>query len=137
VICAIERAPQRRRNTEDRKNAIRDVQSRHLFRIPLPGYTDRISLVNPDVLKDAVLLAIDEVVGRRHIYLIDVQSRRRVPDSHQRLRVRIRQRLKQDAFDNAEDRDIRTDTGGKGNHRDGGENGRTPKPPYNLPDLAE
>ena len=137
IIDAIEPATEIGRQAENRKNAIGHIESLHLFGVALPGNADRVSLVNPDVYKCPVLLAINEVVRRRHIHFIDIQSRGRVPHSHQRFRMRVGQRLQQDTLDHAEHCNVGAYAGGKCNQRDRGEDWCAPQPAHNLLELAE
>ena len=66
------------------------------------------------------MLAIDEVVGGRHVEIGDVDARGRVPDADEFVGLGIGKRLEQDALEDAEEDGIAADSGSERDNRDGG-----------------
>jgi hypothetical protein len=135
-IGTVEPPSQHRRHTQYRQHPIRHIQCLHLLGTALLRHRDRIAFIDPNVLEHAILLAINKVIRRRHIHFVQVQSRCRMPHSHQCLRMWIRQRLQQHPFHYAEHRNVRAHPRGQRDQRDNGEQRRTPKPAQNLFQLA-
>ena len=76
---------------------------------PMPVIVRPAVAVQADVLKDAALVAIREVLRRRHAELVDVEAGRNLLDADELVGVRVGQRLDQHAIDDAEDRGVGAD----------------------------
>src|SRR5580658_138324 len=64
-IVGIAKPPsQHRRHTQNRKDAVRDIQNPHPFGLRHARYADGIAMVEADILESAALLAKNEVVRR-------------------------------------------------------------------------
>ena len=140
TVCAPLGATSARLNARPSNGGIPRIGSRpsvtssalHLLGIALAGDAHRIALVNADVFEDSILLAIDEVIGRRHVDFVDVDPRRSVPHADQPFGMRVGKRLEQHAFDHAEDCDRGAYSRSQRNEGDDGEAGRPAKPSHNL-----
>jgi hypothetical protein len=89
-------------------------------------------LVDADVLEGFILFAIDEVVGRSHVEIIDVDTGSGVPDADEFVGLGIGKRLEKDAFEDAEDDGVAANAGGESDERDYREKGGACKAAENL-----
>ena len=108
------------------------------FRIGRPGDAGVAGAPQPEVFEGLVLLAVGEIHGRRTAERPGTgHSRRRVPDTDQRLRLRIRQGLDQDAVDHGKDSGIRANT--KRQRQDDGsrEGGSLSHAPERMPRITQ
>ena len=87
----------------------------------------------PDVLEDAPLFAIDEVVRRRHVQVGDADARRRVPHADEPVGIVERQRLEEHAADDAEDGGVGADAERQGEDGDQREHRRAKQAADNAP----
>jgi hypothetical protein len=106
-----------------------------VFRLSGSGHIQLIAAVDADILKGGVLLAIDKVNRRRHIQVLDADSGRRMPHADQLLRMVVRQRLQENAFNHAENDRVRAHSDSKRDQGDRGEKARPGEPARNLPEL--
>ena len=121
IVLAGEGAPKHRSNAEQRKRAVGNVKSGETFGFSDAGDADGVPVVDADVLKGLILFAIDKVVGGCHVEVGDVDAGGRVPDANEFVRIRIGKRLEEDAFENAENHRVATDTGSESDERNDGE----------------
>ncbi len=121
IVLAREGAAQHGRNAEQRKRAVGNVKSVEAFGFSNASDADGIPVVDANVLKSLILLAIDEVVGGRHVEVGNVDAGRGVPDADQFVGIRIGKRLEEDAFENAEDNSVAADAGSESDERNDGE----------------
>ena len=96
------------------------------------GDRHRAAVPEPDVLEDAPLFAVDEVIRGRHVQERDPEPRRRVPQAHEPVGAVERQRLEQDAADDAEDGRVGADTERQGEDGDQREHGCPEETPGNA-----
>src|SRR3954465_9480066 len=106
-----------------------------MLRLPCTGYVHGVALVDADILKRRVLLAIDKEDRWRHVQVLDVDAGGGVPNTDQLLRMRIGQWLQQNAIDHAEDDGVRTDGDGQRKQRDRGKQRRAAEPAEYLLEL--
>jgi hypothetical protein len=99
-----ERAADERLHTEQRQELVRAVESLDLFRIAGAGHTGRIGVPERNRFEGLVMFAVGEVNGRRRSHFVLVDARRLVDQRNQAVGFRKRQRLDQNAVDDAEDR---------------------------------
>jgi hypothetical protein len=93
---------------------------------------DRASPVAADVLEGLVPLAELEELRRRHPELIEAESGELARDEDQPACVRIRQRLEQDAVDDAENRGIGANPERQGQHGHERVTGMLPEMPQRV-----
>jgi hypothetical protein len=119
-----------RRHADGVEHPLRHEQAAHLLGLREPRHGDATSRPDSDVLEDTPFVAIGEVHRRRDVdgAVLESDSGRRVPHPDQFLRLRIRQRLDQDAIDDAEDRGVGADADGQGQEGGRGEH-RGPREP--------
>ena len=67
IVLAGEQAAEDRGNAEKRESAVGDVEAVDLFRFRAASDANGITVVDADVLKGAILFAIDEVIGGGHV----------------------------------------------------------------------
>ena len=137
IVLVSEGTPQHGRNPEQGQSAVGHVKSVKAFGFSNARNADSIPVVDADVLKGLILLAIDEVVGGRHVEVGDVDPRSGVPDADQFVGLGVGERLKQDAFENAEDDGVAANASGKGDERDGGEEGCVSQAAEDLLQMAK
>ncbi len=116
VVGPGEHPADHRLDAEDRQQAVGREQRRHFFRLSDAGDADGTRPPHRDVLEDPPLFAIGEVEERGGPGPRDVEAGRGVIERDNRLRPRIRQRLQQDAGDDAEDGGVGADAEAKGQH---------------------
>ena len=121
IVLAGEGAAQHGRNAEQGNGAVRNVKSVEAFGFSNARNADRVPVVDTNVLKGLVLFAIDEVVGRRHVEVGDVDAGGGVPDADQFVGIRIGKRFEEHAFEDAEDHGVAANAGGERDERDGRE----------------
>ncbi len=92
--------------------------------------------IRADILKRGVLLAIDEIDGRRYLEIFDAHARSGVPHADELFGMRIGQRLQQDAFENAEDYGVRADACGESDQCNGREERGAAEASQNLSQLV-
>jgi len=78
----------------------------HDFRIAVAGEIRAPTLIERHGLKHLVLALVGEVDVRRQHELVVAQPWRMTPDIHQPVARRVRQRLQQNAVDDAEDQRV-------------------------------
>src|ERR1700730_11246994 len=125
-----------RLHAQDGQRGVADIERWHLFRLADSRYADRISLIHSDILERAPLLAVNEVVGGRHIEFGNVDARGLMPHANQFLGVRIGERLQQDALKNAEYDGVGAHSGRQRDQSDHREHRRPLKSSYHLPQLV-
>ena len=86
----------------DWQHAVRDDERVDPLRLGLARHADGIVAIEADVLKRSALFPEHEVVRGRQLEILDVDPRRRQPDRRESLRMWVRKRLQQDAFEYAE-----------------------------------
>jgi hypothetical protein len=119
-------------NAEKRESAVGDVKGVDLFRLGAASDANGIAIVNTDVLKGAILFAIDEVIGGSDVEILDVDAGGGEPDADKLVRTRIGKRLEENAFENAEDDGVATDAGGERDESNDGEKRGTPETAKDL-----
>ena len=123
ILLLSERAAEERRHAEDGEKRIARSDQSHSFRFAAAGdrgFTARVR--SEAVQRPHAALVVEEVGLRRE------PVRGLVSEGEESLRVRIWQRMKQDAADDAEDRRVRADAEGEGGEDDDRER-RTSKQP--------
>jgi hypothetical protein len=85
------------------KYAVGDGHHARLLRVADPGNGRPASEPDTEIPKDSALLAVREVLRRRHQEVVDLDTRRGMLEAHELLRVRVRQRFDQHAIDHGED----------------------------------
>ena len=126
-----------RSDAEKRKQSVGDFKPVDLFGLIDTGDAVRVTLIHRDVLEGVALLAIDEIVRRRHVEVFDLNAGSGVPDADEAVGIGVGKRLEQDAFHNAENKSIGADAGGERDQRDGGEEGRKAQAAQDLFELLQ
>lgn len=121
IVLAGKQAAEDGGNAEERKSAVGNVQGVDLFRFGAARDADGVTVVDADVLKRAVLLAKDEVIGRSHVEILDVDAWGGEPDADEFVGAGIRKRLEENAFKDAEDDGVAANAGGEGDEGNGRE----------------
>jgi hypothetical protein len=135
IVLAGKPTAEHGRDSEDRQDAISDQENAHQFGVADAGYIAGVVGKHADILEGPVLLAINEIVGRRRAQFLDIQARGDVPYSHQIVGLRIGQRLQQHALEHAENGRIGAHADSQGDERDRGEHGRAAEPAEDLVEL--
>ena len=110
IVVGREVAAQDRVDVEEAQRAVGHEERLDALGLAGAGDRHRAAVPEPDVLEDAPLFAVDEVVRGRHVQERDPEPRRRVPQAHEPVGLVERQRLEQDAADDAEDGRVGADT---------------------------
>ena len=103
VVVGGEVAPQDRVDVEEAQRAVGHEECLDALGLAGAGDRHRAAVPESDVLEDAPLFAINEVIRGRHVQERDSEPRGRVPQTHEPVGIVERQRLEQDAADDAED----------------------------------
>ena len=111
VVFLAERPAKGRTDSQHWERAVRYVQRLDLFGLAAAGDSHRAGLPQPDVLKSLTTVANHEIRASRLLQRSRHYTGRHQPNPDQRLRFRIRQRLEDDAVDDAENQRIRADGG--------------------------
>jgi hypothetical protein len=82
------------------------------------------------------LFSVNEIVGRSGVDLLQIYARGGVPDADKLLRMRIRKRFEQHAFQNTKDHRIGSHPGSQRNHGYRCEHRRAPQAPQHLLELV-
>ncbi len=132
VVGARELTPRRRRDAENRQHAVGDRDRGHVLGLAGSRDADVLRSIQADVLEASALLAIDEVVRRRHVHPVEVHARRDVPEADELFRIWIGERLQEDAIEHAEDGGVRAHRHDQGQQRHEREPRRACQPPRRL-----
>ena len=122
LVLGQEPAAGRGRNVERLEDAIADADHTDLFRFGHPRHGRPGRDPHAQRLKGPVLLGVGEIHGWGETQPIgrtqSRSARRDLPERHQFLCPRIRQRLEQDAIEDAEDRGVRANAERESQHDD-------------------
>lgn len=121
IVLAGEQAAEDGGNAEKGQGAVGDVQGVDLFGFGAARDADGVTVVDAEVLKRAVLLSKDEVIGRSKVEILDVDARGGKPNADEFVGAGIRKRLEENAFKDAEDDGVAANAGGESDEGDGGE----------------
>ena len=124
IVVTGEMAAKNRVDVEEAQRPVRDEQDLHP--LGLAGASDRngATVPQPDVLEYTPLFSISEVVRRRHVQERDSQPRRGMPQPNEPVGIVERQRLEENAADDAEDGRVGADSERQGEDGDQGEHRR-------------
>ena len=137
VFLAGKRMSENGSNSEQWKHAIADVDGAHPLGVATARHAHGIAVEYADILEGMVLLAVNEVVRGGHTEVGDFHARGGMPHADEFIRVRIGERLKQNALENAEHDRIAAYAGGQRNQRYGGEERGIRKPAEQVLQLVE
>ena len=96
------------------KEIVRNYSGIHAIRFAALQQVERHLVVFDKRLDVLRLFAVGEVLLDRHACVAVACARRGLPDQHQPLAIRVRQRLQQNTADNTEDRGVRTNAKAEG-----------------------
>src|SRR6266550_196701 len=132
VVLLGEAATQQGRNAEERESAVSDTQGGDLFGLGDARHTHGVSRVHADILHGAVLFAVDEVVGGRHVEIFELDAGRGMPDADKFIGFGIGQGLEENAFKHTEHNGVAAYASGECDESDGREHGGTAEPAQDV-----
>ena len=116
TVRFVERAAEQRLHAESRQQLVRAHEPRHLFRVACARDAGGVLDPQRDGLERRVVLTVGEIKRRRRSELGSSDARRLMHERDEPVRIGERQRLQQNAVDDAEDRDRRADAYAKREH---------------------
>ncbi len=119
-VLSCELASANRRDTEDRHQLRGDDGGIHTARLIRRSKVDRSRSVGADLLKRSVALGELDELRRRNPELVEAKRGELARDEDQALGRRVRQRLEDDAVDDAEDRGVGANPERQRQNRHGG-----------------
>ena len=135
VVLFAEAATEQRRNAKNRESAVGDTQCLDLFGLGDTGHAHGVIGVHANILKGVVLFAINEVVGGRHVEILDLDAGCGMPGADQLIWIWIGQGLEENAFEDAENNGVGPYAGGQCDEGNGREHRRTAQPTQDLFEL--
>ncbi len=134
LLRRVESAPQGRRDAQHREQRAGRPGRRHPLRHVAAGQVDQSRPVDRHLGQRAPVAAVEQVGGVREAHLLEPEPRKRLPQTDQPVRARVRQRPQQHGVDDAEHRRVGADRHRQRQHAQGGEPRRPPQPLRRPPD---
>ena len=129
VVLAVEDTADLGLRAKGLQRAVGHHQRLHAFRIARAGNRSGAVVPQPDLFERPVLVPVGHVERRPLVHQVRLHPRRLVPDADQPLGLVVRQRLQQDAVDDAEQGGVRADADAERQHRHGREQRRPEESP--------
>ena len=138
IILACKEAAEDGSDAEYRESAVGDVESGDMLGLADSGDRTGIAVIHSDVLEAGALLSLDEVDERRHVEVaVKADAASGVPEADELLRMRVAERLEQNAIDDPEDYGVGADAYSKRDQRDRGEERTAEKASENMFQVVE
>jgi hypothetical protein len=136
MVSLGEPTAEHRLNTERLEHAVGHGAQPRLLGVADPGYGHSAVCEESEVLEGPVFVAIGEVEIRRQPERAGIQTGRDVPQAHELVRLRVRQRLEQHGVDDTEDRGVRADSEREREHGRERERGPAQQPAKRIAKIA-